>query len=143
PLAPFGIDAGLTLASRILNGERWWEPHATHAYQRWARRAGHGTVALAYAAWTLAGVALMLWLPAGSGWSLAAAAGLVLCGAGAVALALRAARLAGVALMLWLPAGGGWRLAAAAGCARCGAGAWWMGRTRGNKRGDQGREGNG
>lgn len=103
PLAPFGIDAGLTLASRILNGERWWEPHATHAYQRWARRAGHGTVALAYAAWTLAGVALMLWLPAGSGWSLAAAAGFVLCGAGA----------------------------------------WWMARTKGNKQGNQGREGNG
>ena len=70
PLAAFGIDAGLTLASRILHRERWWEPHVSHAYQRWARRSGHGLVALAYAGWTLVGVALMLRLPATGPWAL-------------------------------------------------------------------------
>lgn len=77
PLAAFGIDAGLTLASRILNGERWWEAHVSHSYQRWARRSGHSRVAVAYAGWTLAGVVLMLSLPA-DGWWTRAAAGLFL-----------------------------------------------------------------
>lgn len=73
PLAAFGIDASLTLASRILNRDRWWEAHLSHAYQRWARRCGHSRVAVAYAGWTLAGVVLMLWLPADAWWTPAAA----------------------------------------------------------------------
>ena len=83
PLAAFVLDVGLTLASRIVNGERWWDAHVTHAYQRWARRSGHGKVTLAYGAWTLAGVLLMLRLPAWTGWSAGMAAAYLLAGMGA------------------------------------------------------------
>lgn len=52
--APFWVDATLTLIRRLLNGERVWQAHRTHAYQR-----------LALAGWghrrtTLAEYALML-----------------------------------------------------------------------------------
>ncbi|MEQ1511725.1 MAG: lipopolysaccharide biosynthesis protein [Lysobacteraceae bacterium] len=54
PLSAFLIDAGLTLFTRMLRGERWWMPHIEHAYQRWARCAGrHPPVTMGYAAWTL------------------------------------------------------------------------------------------
>lgn len=33
-LAPFLFDASLTLASRVWRGERWYEPHRGHLYQR-------------------------------------------------------------------------------------------------------------
>ena len=57
----FLIDATLTLAARMLRGERWWQPHVQHAYQHWARRSGqHVVVTMAYAGWTLAAVAIML-----------------------------------------------------------------------------------
>lgn len=63
PPSAFLLDAGLTLVQRTLRGERWWTPHVGHAYQRWARRAGsHIPVTLSYAAWTMAGCALMAWL---------------------------------------------------------------------------------
>lgn len=58
PLSAFLLDAGLTLARRISRGERWWEPHVSHAYQRASRRHGHVGVTLAFGAWTLAGTAL-------------------------------------------------------------------------------------
>jgi len=61
PLSAFLIDATLTLAARMLRGERWWQPHIQHAYQHWARRSGrHVVVTLAYAGWTLAAVVIML-----------------------------------------------------------------------------------
>jgi len=61
PLSAFVIDATLTLGTRMLRGDRWWTPHAEHAYQRWVRRAqGHWAVTLAYAAWTTLAVAVML-----------------------------------------------------------------------------------
>lgn len=54
PLSAFLLDATLTLSARAATGQRWWLPHAEHAYQHWARRSGsHGRVALAYAGWTL------------------------------------------------------------------------------------------
>lgn len=54
PLSAFLLDAGLTLLTRILRGERWWTPHVEHAYQRWARRLGrHMPVTVGYATWTL------------------------------------------------------------------------------------------
>lgn len=54
PLSAFLLDAGLTLSTRMLRGERWWMPHVEHVYQRWARRTGrHPPVTLGYAAWTL------------------------------------------------------------------------------------------
>ena len=58
PLSAFLVDAGLTLARRILRRERWWQPHVTHAYQAAARRHGHVAVTLGFAAWTVAGTAL-------------------------------------------------------------------------------------
>ena len=61
PVAAFLVDAGFTLVMRMLRGEQWWTPHVTHAYQVWARsEAGHIGVSMAYAAFTLAGVILML-----------------------------------------------------------------------------------
>ena len=54
PPSAFLIDASLTLGGRVLRGERWWQPHALHAYQQWARRLRtHVPVTAAYAAWTL------------------------------------------------------------------------------------------
>lgn len=61
PLSAFLVDAGLTMGGRMLRGERWWTPHVTHTYQRWARGIGrHIPVTLAYAAWTV--FAVLLWL---------------------------------------------------------------------------------
>lgn len=58
PMLPFLVDAGFTLLSRILKGERWWTPHVGHVYQRAARRFGHIRVTLAYL--VLSGVTLLL-----------------------------------------------------------------------------------
>jgi UDP-N-acetylmuramyl pentapeptide phosphotransferase/UDP-N-acetylglucosamine-1-phosphate transferase len=61
PLTAFAIDSALTLASRVVRHERWWLPHAQHAYQHWARRLGrHEPVTLAYGAWTFVMAACML-----------------------------------------------------------------------------------
>jgi UDP-N-acetylmuramyl pentapeptide phosphotransferase/UDP-N-acetylglucosamine-1-phosphate transferase len=66
PPSAFLIDAGLTLARRVLRRERWWRPHAQHAYQAWAREAGsHVPVTCAYAGWTVASILLMAWLGSG------------------------------------------------------------------------------
>jgi Fuc2NAc and GlcNAc transferase len=40
-VAAFVTDASITLARRFLRGERWYEAHRSHAYQRAARRWGH------------------------------------------------------------------------------------------------------
>lgn len=54
PLAAFLVDASLTLAGRIARGERWWLPHVSHLYQRWARRgSGHVRVSNAYGLFSL------------------------------------------------------------------------------------------
>jgi UDP-N-acetylmuramyl pentapeptide phosphotransferase/UDP-N-acetylglucosamine-1-phosphate transferase len=60
PLSAFLVDAGLTLARRMLRGEQWWLPHTQHAYQVWARRSGHAFVTSAYVAWTALGVLAMV-----------------------------------------------------------------------------------
>ena len=60
PLSAFLVDAGLTLARRMLRRERWWTAHAQHAYQVWAREIGHPRVTMAYACWTVASVLLAL-----------------------------------------------------------------------------------
>lgn len=77
-LLPFGaflLDAGLTLASRMLRGDRWWTPHVEHAYQRWARHAGgHVRVTAGYAVWTAVGCAAMVWLSGGDGRGIAMSA---------------------------------------------------------------------
>lgn len=38
--SPFWLDATYTLLRRMANGERWWEAHRQHLYQRSALRAG-------------------------------------------------------------------------------------------------------
>ena len=55
PVSAFLIDAGLTLAMRMVQGRPWWRPHREHLYQ-WLVRSGisHANTTLAYAAWTLA-----------------------------------------------------------------------------------------
>ena len=61
-LAPLAmlVDSSLTLLWRMRRGDRWWQAHAEHAYQRWSRSKGHATVTLAYALWTLAVIGVML-----------------------------------------------------------------------------------
>jgi UDP-N-acetylmuramyl pentapeptide phosphotransferase/UDP-N-acetylglucosamine-1-phosphate transferase len=57
PVSAFLLDAGLTLAARVLRGERWWLPHVEHVYQRWARRTGsHPAVTVFFAFWTVVAV---------------------------------------------------------------------------------------
>jgi UDP-N-acetylmuramyl pentapeptide phosphotransferase/UDP-N-acetylglucosamine-1-phosphate transferase len=48
PLCVFLVDAGFTLAWRMLRGERWWTPHVSHLYQWAARRVGHVAVTVIY-----------------------------------------------------------------------------------------------
>jgi UDP-N-acetylmuramyl pentapeptide phosphotransferase/UDP-N-acetylglucosamine-1-phosphate transferase len=63
PLSAFLLDAGLTLSTRIMRGDRWWRPHVEHAYQRWSRQAGsHVPVTAAYAVWTLSAAGSLVWL---------------------------------------------------------------------------------
>ena len=63
PLTAFGIDAGLTLSVRILNGERWMQAHKQHLYQRYVERgASHAAVTGFYALFTLLAVILALLL---------------------------------------------------------------------------------
>ncbi|MDN5780823.1 MAG: lipopolysaccharide biosynthesis protein, partial [Luteimonas sp.] len=65
PASAFLLDAALTLAARIVRGERWWTPHVGHAYQRWARSTGsHWPVTLAYAAWAIVG-SVLAWMSLG------------------------------------------------------------------------------
>lgn len=60
PMTVVLADTGLTLLWRIAHGQRWWQPHTAHLYQRWARRHGHVVVTAAYAVGTVAASALML-----------------------------------------------------------------------------------
>lgn len=62
-LAPFLVDAGLTLAGRVLRRERWWEGHSSHTYQILARRLGrHWPVTLGYLTVTVTAVIAALLL---------------------------------------------------------------------------------
>ena len=45
-LAVFLVDSGVTLLRRILNGEKWYEAHCSHAYQHAAKRWGHKKITL-------------------------------------------------------------------------------------------------
>ncbi|HEY1034244.1 MAG TPA: lipopolysaccharide biosynthesis protein [Pseudoxanthomonas sp.] len=58
PLCAFLVDAGFTLAWRMLRGDRWWTPHVSHLYQRAARRWGHTAVTVIYL--VFGGVTLLL-----------------------------------------------------------------------------------
>ena len=88
PLLLMGVsavlaDTALTLAWRVRRGQRVWQPHVEHAYQRWARAAGHPRVAAGYALWTIVAIGFMLATMNGSvavllasavAWALASAA---------------------------------------------------------------------
>lgn len=61
--AAFTADAGVTLAVRLLGGERPAQAHRTHAYQRMVRRgAGHPRVTAAYALVNVFVVLPVAWL---------------------------------------------------------------------------------
>jgi len=63
-LAPFITDASLTLARRILAGERWWAAHRTHAYQQLVTAGwSHARLARAFLA-----LCLLLMLLAAGAW---------------------------------------------------------------------------
>jgi UDP-N-acetylmuramyl pentapeptide phosphotransferase/UDP-N-acetylglucosamine-1-phosphate transferase len=64
-LAPFLLDATFTLARRITRGERFWEAHRTHLYQR-AVGSGldHRRVLLRYAVWIGVAMVTAISLPA-------------------------------------------------------------------------------
>jgi UDP-N-acetylmuramyl pentapeptide phosphotransferase/UDP-N-acetylglucosamine-1-phosphate transferase len=57
------LDAGWTLASRILRGRRWYTAHREHLYQ-WQVRSGrtHAATTLRYLGWNLLFVLPILWL---------------------------------------------------------------------------------
>lgn len=65
--APFILDASVTLLRRALRGERVWEAHRTHYYQRLVQIGmGHRrTALLAYALMAVAGAAAVAALPLG------------------------------------------------------------------------------
>ncbi|WP_411832045.1 lipopolysaccharide biosynthesis protein [Pseudoxanthomonas mexicana] len=60
PLAVFLVDAGFTLLSRMLAGDRWWTPHVTHVYQISARRHGHSAITVVYGGLSLLTLILMV-----------------------------------------------------------------------------------
>ncbi|HET7163458.1 MAG TPA: glycosyltransferase family 4 protein [Rhodanobacteraceae bacterium] len=74
----FLVDSGLTLARRMLSGQRWYAPHRQHLYQ-WLVRVNwsHARTDVAYMIWNLAVVAPLAWLaarwPAHGMWCLVAA----------------------------------------------------------------------
>ena len=59
PLAILG-DSGLTLVWRVITGQKWWQPHVQHLFQRCSRRWGHARVTTAYAVWTCVAIGIML-----------------------------------------------------------------------------------
>jgi Fuc2NAc and GlcNAc transferase len=80
-LAAFTADATTTLLLRMVTGEKWYEPHRSHAYQRLARRWNHRRVALGVLIINVAGlgpVAYVAWIHPALGFSLFAAANVVL-----------------------------------------------------------------
>lgn len=61
--AAFLVDSGLTLARRVLGGQRWHAAHRQHLYQ-WLVRVkwSHARTDVAYMIWNLAVVAPLAWL---------------------------------------------------------------------------------
>jgi UDP-N-acetylmuramyl pentapeptide phosphotransferase/UDP-N-acetylglucosamine-1-phosphate transferase len=86
--APFIADASVTLARRLLRGEKFWQAHREHYYQRMVRSGiGHARTALAWYVLMVAGIMLAL-CALGSApvfqWGVVAGWIVVLCVAGAV-----------------------------------------------------------
>jgi hypothetical protein len=71
----FLADATLCLVRRVVGGERWYEAHREHLYQRWVRAGlSHGTVTawLGLGALATSAVALRAWKTDDAGWGWAA-----------------------------------------------------------------------
>ncbi|NPT56081.1 MraY family glycosyltransferase [Paraburkholderia elongata] len=59
--APFIADASITLARRLLRGERFWQAHREHYYQRMVRSGiGHAKTALTWYVLMVAGIMLAI-----------------------------------------------------------------------------------
>ncbi|MGH8192254.1 MAG: glycosyltransferase family 4 protein [Rhodanobacteraceae bacterium] len=74
----FLVDSGLTLARRVVGGQRWYAPHRQHLYQ-WLVRVhwSHARTDAAYLAWNIVIAAPLAWLAARRpehGWWLCVAA---------------------------------------------------------------------
>ncbi|MBN3789902.1 glycosyltransferase family 4 protein [Burkholderia sp. Ac-20353] len=96
--APFIADASVTLLRRLLRGEKFWEAHREHYYQRMVRSGiGHRRTALYWYLVMLAGIMVAVWAlgrPALQQWSLAAAwYGVLACIGAAIDLRWRRARI--------------------------------------------------
>ena len=83
-LSPFVVDATATLAWRLMRGERWYTPHADHAYQRliragWSHRRVLVGWILLNGLIVVPACILVLWMP-NSGAGVAAVLGVVLTG---------------------------------------------------------------
>lgn len=60
--APFVGDASVTLVRRLARGEKFWQAHREHYYQRMVRSGmGHARTALCWYAAMLAGIMLAVW----------------------------------------------------------------------------------
>ena len=86
--SPFIADASVTLLRRLARGEKFWQAHRQHYYQRMVRLGvGHARTALAWYLFMLAGIMLAnwaLWLSPVGQWSAVAAWVVVVVAAGAV-----------------------------------------------------------
>ncbi|TDN67184.1 glycosyltransferase family 4 protein [Paraburkholderia sp. BL10I2N1] len=86
--APFITDASITLARRLLRGERFWQPHREHYYQRMVRSGmGHAGTAGAWYAVMATGIILAVCLlgrPQAFQWCAVATWVVVLCLLGVV-----------------------------------------------------------
>jgi UDP-N-acetylmuramyl pentapeptide phosphotransferase/UDP-N-acetylglucosamine-1-phosphate transferase len=86
--APFITDASITLARRLLRGERFWQAHREHYYQRMVRSGmGHARTAIAWYAVMATGIMIALCVLGCSPtvqWCVVAAWIVVLCLMGAV-----------------------------------------------------------
>lgn len=85
--APFIADASITLARRLLRGEKFWQAHREHYYQRMVRSGiGHARTALTWYLLMVAGIMLAIYALGRSvtfqSWALAGWVA-VLCAAGA------------------------------------------------------------
>ncbi|WP_237179616.1 MraY family glycosyltransferase [Paraburkholderia sacchari] len=80
--SPFIGDASITLIRRLLRGEKFWQAHREHYYQRMVRLGtGHATTALTWYLVMFAGIILAIWalaLPAAMQWGIVAGWAVVL-----------------------------------------------------------------
>jgi Fuc2NAc and GlcNAc transferase len=85
----FIADTGVTLARRVLRGERWWSAHRSHAYQHLSRRwDSHALSTALYAAINVIVLAPLAWLARerpGLAWPICCVTLLMLAGAAGAA----------------------------------------------------------